>query len=135
MGPRQNHNRALYRDSTLLRPHLKPRPPITDSGGASSSNELSDDELSSDRSSSSKLSDDVSANSGSSDFDSSDEESSVEYKEGNASDHKVLLVNYHELNKESKIKPDSPRVEEKEDTDPLRRRNIEKTLPEPRNCM
>lgn len=118
----------------MIRPHLKPRPPITDSSGASSSNELSDDELSSDRSSSSKLSDDVSEISGSSDFDSSDEGSSLEFK-GHASDQIVLLVNYYELNKESKIRPESPRVEEKEDTDPLRRRNIEKTLPEPRNCM
>lgn len=79
--------------------------------------------------------DDVSENSGSSNFDSSDKGSSVEFKEGNASDYIVLLVNYHGLNKESKITPESSRVEEKEDTDSLRRRNIMKTLPEPRNCI
>lgn len=81
------------------------------------------------------MSDDVSENSGSSDFDSSYEGSSVEFKKGNASDHIVIVVNYHELNKESKITPESPRVEVKEDTGPLRHRNIKGTLPEPRNCM
>lgn len=77
-------------------------------------------------SSNSKLSDNVSENVGSSEFDSSNKGSSVEFREVRASDHIVLLVNYYQLSKESKIRPESPRFEEKEHTDPLRRRNIEK---------
>ena len=72
------------------------------------------------------MSDNVSETIGSSDFDSSDEGSSVEFREVRVSDHIVLLANYHQLSKESKIRPESPRFEEREDTDPLRRRNIEK---------
>lgn len=126
---------TIYRYTTLIQTHGRPTTPSTgSSSGASSSNGLSDDELCGDRYSSPNLSDDVSDNCRSSDFES-DEESSVEYDEGNASNHIALLVNHDRLKKENKIKPESPCVKKKEDRDHLGCKSIEKVLPEPRNCM